>query len=189
MEFFTNTGPFCDIQTRYDHRFYTKYNPNSVQNKLDWNPSETFKQYLMAVKERQYKEESQETEDALMAVIDSMNASEDESGASRDQAVTNALQSASAAVSRKMGGKGDPTTTLSVRMILSCLGDRVQMEMTDEVQDEHEKQLQEIEKDETVKGGEEDECSRPVHDAANAADVQWNGEPAQNPQQRQAGGQ
>ena len=36
MEFFTNTGPFCDIQTRYDPKFYTKYNPNSVQNKLDW---------------------------------------------------------------------------------------------------------------------------------------------------------
>ena len=135
---FANTGPFCDIQVRYDPKFYEKYNPNSVENRLDWNPSETFKQYLMAVKE--------ETD-----------------------------------------GREDPTGNPCVQIILACLGDRVRLEMTDEIQEEHEKQMEQLEKQEdTLKGGESNECDRPVHDAA---DGQWNGEYAQDSGQREAGGQ
>lgn len=149
-----------------------------------------FRQYLACVRERRNREESQQTEDALMAVIDSMNASEGESGADRDRAVTDALQSASQAVSEQTGGKQDPTSSLPVQIILACLGDRARLEMADEVQQAHEEKLERLEEtDKTLKGGERDECNRPVHDAADAADGQRDGESAQNPGQREAGGQ
>ena len=187
---FANTGPFCDIQVRHDPKFYENHNPNSVENRLDWNPSETFKQYLMAVKDRRSRQESQQTEDALMAVIDSMNASEEESGAARDRAVTGALRRASRAISEETDGREDPTGNPCVQIILACLGDRVRLEMSDEIQEEHEKQMEQLEKQEdTLKGGESNECDRPVHDAADAADGQWNGEYAQDSGQREAGGQ
>lgn len=181
---FANTGPFCDIQTRYDPEFYDKYNPNSVQNRLNWNPSDTFRQYLASVKERRTREESQQVEDALMAVIDSMNASDDESGADRDQAVTGALQSASQAISQRSGGKADPTGDPSVQLILACLGDRVRLEMADDIQEEHEAQMEQRkaeQTEETLKGGEQDERDRPVYDAADAANGREYDGPAQNP--------
>lgn len=173
-----NANSFYDIQMRYD----PGYNPNAVKNVLDWNPSEMFRQYLAAVRERRDREEGQQIEDALMAVIDSMNASEDESGADRDQAVTEALRSAGEAVSQRANGKGDPTQSLPVQVILACLGDRARLEMADAVREEHEEQLEQLERtDKTLKGGENDECNRPVYDAADAADGRRNGEPAQKP--------
>ena len=125
-----------------------------------------------------------------MAVIDSMNASEEESGAARDRAVTGALRRASRAISEETDGREDPTGNPCVQIILACLGDRVRLEMSDEIQEEHEKQMEQLEKQEdTLKGGESNECDRPVHDAADAADGQWNGEYAQDSGQREAGGQ
>jgi len=165
---FTNTALFCDIQTRYD----PDYTPSA--NQLDWNPSETFQAYLESVKERRNREREQQAEDALMAVIDSMNAPEDESGSDRDRAVTNALHSASQAVSAQSNGKCDPTENPLVQAILSCLGDRARWEMADKIQEAQEAQ-------ETLKGGEEDECDRPVHDAADAADGRRDDEFAQIP--------
>lgn len=190
---FANTSPFCDIQTRYDPEYYSKYNPNSVENRLNWNPSESFQNYLNYVHARREQRHSQEVEDALMAVIDSMNESEDEkNGAAQDMQKADALHSASRAISEETRGRADPTGYPEVQVLLACLGDRARLEMTDEIQEEHEKQMEQLkakETDETLKGGERDECDRPVYDATDAADGGWNGEYAQNPKQCEAGGQ
>lgn len=93
------------------------------------------------------KQKAKESEeDALIAVIDALNASEEDLESGRlEQTLTKSLMQAGKAITEqsedvledgtKSVGWVDPLTHLSVRVLLSCLGDRFNFEQADEVRE------------------------------------------------------
>lgn len=88
----------------------------------------------------------EEEEDAMMAVIDAMNApEEDKESGKLEQTLTKSLMRAGKAIQEqseeiledgtKQVAYVDPLTRLSVRALLACLGDRFSFEQVDAVQE------------------------------------------------------
>ena len=64
---------FCDISARYGQMPAPQ---KSVEEQTGWNPNQLFKDYLMKLQRLREQEEEHAREDALMAMIDAMNAPE-----------------------------------------------------------------------------------------------------------------
>lgn len=108
--------------------------------------NEAFLEHLSEAEELRKQKAKEDEEDALMAVIDALNASEEDMESGRlEQTLTKSLMQAGKAVTEQSeeiledGTKSvawvDPLTRLSVRVLLSCLGDRFSFEQADEVQE------------------------------------------------------
>lgn len=108
--------------------------------------SEAFLDNISKAEEWRKQKAKESEEDALMAVIDAMNAPEEDLESGRlEQTLTKSLMQAGKAVTEQSedilpdGTKQvawvDPLTRLSVRVLLSCLGDRFSFEQADEVQE------------------------------------------------------
>ena len=150
---------FCDISARYGQMPAPQ---QTVAEQTGWNTKQLFLQYMLKVREKNKQCAEEAEEDALMAMIDAMNASEeDKKSGKTDMAVTNALVDAGKAIiaqhekvledGTKLVEYFDPTQTLTIQVLLSCLGDRFNFEQADEIQENQEKvqedQEQEAEKE------------------------------------------
>ena len=111
-------------------------------------------------------------EDALMAMIDAMNASEEDKASGKtEQTLTNSLADAGKAIvaqSEEIMEDGtkrtrwvDPTQTLTVQVLLSCLGDRFNFEQVDQVEENNRETLEQ----------EEDEMRLEVTEAQNPSET------------------
>lgn len=142
---------FCDISARYGQ---TPAPQQTIAEQTGWNPRQLFLDYLQKVREQREKDAKDAEEDALMAMIDAMNASEEDKKAGRtDLAGVDALADAGKAIAAQHetvledGTKQvewfDPTQTLTVQALMACLGDRFTFEQADEIQNSQDKAQEE----------------------------------------------
>lgn len=138
---------FCDISARFGQ---TPAPQQSVEEQTGWNPRQLFLDYLQKVREQQEENAKHAEEDALMAMIDAMNASEEDKASGKaDQDAVEALAKAGAAIvdqATEVMEDGtrrvtwvDPMQTLTVQAMLACLGDRFTFEQADKIQDSQDK--------------------------------------------------
>ena len=119
---------FCDISARYGQEPAPQ---QSIEEQTGWNPRQLF---LDA------------EEDALMVMIDAMNASEEDKASGKaDRDAVEALANAGKAIVDQAteimedGTKRvtwvDPMQTLTVQAMMACLGDRFTLEQADKIQE------------------------------------------------------
>ena len=160
---------FCDISARYGQMPAPQ---QSIQEQTGWNPRQIFLNYLQKVREQREKDAKYAEEDALMAMIDAMNASEEDKASGKtEQTLTNSLADAGKAIVAQYeeimedGTKRtrwvDPTQTLTVQALLSCLGDRFNFEQVDQVEENNRETLEQ----------EEDEMRLEVTEAQNPSET------------------
>ena len=144
----------------------------SIEEQTGWNPRQIFLNYLQKVREQREKDAKYAEEDALMAMIDAMNASEEDKASGKtEQTLTNSLADAGKAIvaqSEEIMEDGtkrtrwvDPTQTLTVQVLLSCLGDRFNFEQVDQVEENNRETLEQ----------EEDEMRLEVTEAQNPSET------------------
>lgn len=136
---------FCDISARYGQAPAPQ---QTVEEQTGWNPKQLFLDYMQKVQDQREKNAKEAEEDALMAMVDAMNASEEDKGRT-EQTLANSLAKAGKAIVdqhvevRPDGTKQvtfvDPSATLTVQALLSCLGDRFNFEEADQIQEDQEK--------------------------------------------------
>ncbi len=136
---------FCDISARYGRAPAPQ---QTVEEQTGWNPKQLFLDYMQKVQDQREKNAKEAEEDALMAMVDAMNASEEDKGRT-EQTLANSLAKAGKAIVdqhvevRPDGTKQvtfvDPSATLTVQALLSCLGDRFNFEEADQIQEDQEK--------------------------------------------------
>ncbi len=129
---------FCDISARYGQAPAPQ---QTIEEQTGWNPKQLFLDYMFKLR-RQAKQDAKEAEeDALMAVIDAMTARDKED--KRPDAVTaDDLGKASKAVYERHNGEVSPEKSLTLQVMLSCLGDRFTFDQVDEVQENTEKTME-----------------------------------------------
>ncbi len=160
---------FCDISARYGQMPAPQ---QSIEEQTGWNPRQIFLNYLQRVREQREKDAKYAEEDALMAMIDAMNASEEDKVSGKtEQTLTNSLADAGKAIvaqSEEIMEDGtkrtrwvDPTQTLTVQALLSCLGDRFNFEQVDQVEENNRETLEQ----------EEDEMRLEVTEAQNPSET------------------
>ena len=160
---------FCDISARYGQMPAPQ---QSIEEQTGWNPRQIFLNYLQKVREQREKDAKYAEEDALMAMIDAMNASEEDKVSGKtEQTLTNSLADAGKAIvaqSEEIMEDGtkrtrwvDPTQTLTVQVLLSCLGDRFNFEQVDQVEENNRETLEQ----------EEDEMRLEVTEAQNPSET------------------
>lgn len=135
---------FCDISARYGQAPAPQ---QTVEEQTGWNPKQLFLDYMQKVQDQREKNAKEAEEDALMAMVDAMNASEEDKGRT-EQTLANSLAKAGKAIADQHttvladGTKKvewvDPTTTLTVQALLSCLGDRFNFEQADQIRENQE---------------------------------------------------
>ena len=124
---------FCDISARYGQAPAPQ---QSIEEQTGWNPKQLFLDYMRKVRERNRQSAKEAEEDALMAMIDAMNASEEDKASGKtERTLTNSLAQAGKAIHEQYDGKVAPETTLTVQVLLSCLGDRFNFEQAGEVEE------------------------------------------------------
>ncbi len=159
---------FCDISARYGQMPAPR---KTLEEQTGWNLNRLFMDYLTKVRARRDQDAKEAEEDALMAMIDAMNAPEkDKKAGKTDMANANALMDAGKAIvaqSEEVLEDGtkvvkwvDPTQTLTVQALMACLGDRFTFEQADKVQ-ENTEQAEEEAKEERLKVTEERTPSEP----------------------------
>ena len=120
---------FCDISARYGR---TPAPQQSVEEQTGWNSKELFLDFLGKVREQREKNAK---EDALMAMVDAMNASEEDKASGKtERTLVNSLSSAGKAIiaqhetvledGTRQVEWFDPTQTLTVKVLMSSQGDR-----------------------------------------------------------------
>ena len=145
--------------------------------------NEAFLDNISKAKELRKQKAKEAEEDALMAVIDALNASEDDKESGRlERTLTKSLMKAGKAITEqseeiledgtKSVGWVDPLTHLSVRVLLSCLGDQFSFEQADEVQENirEAQQTQEVRGQETEEEGLDVTEQRDLNDTGNPSD-------------------
>ena len=139
---------FCDISARYGQ---TPAPQQTIAEQTGWNPGQLFLDLLQKIQERKEQSAKEAEEDALMAMIDAMNASEEDMESGRtEQTLTESLANAGKAINERYNGRVAPEDTLTVQVLLSCLGDRFNFEQVDEIQENQDK-AQEDREQETEK--------------------------------------
>ena len=133
----------CDISARYGQMPAPQ---QTVEEQTGWNPKQLFLDYMRKFREQRKQNAEDAEEDALMAMIDAMNASEEDIASGRtERTLVKSLARAGKAIAEqseeilddgtKRAAYVDPMTHLSVHALLSCLGDRFSFEQADEVQE------------------------------------------------------
>ena len=140
---------FCDISARYGQ---TPAPRQTIEEQTGWNLSQAFMNYLLKVRRQSKQDAKEDEEDALMAVIDAMNASEkDKKAGKTDMTIAESLVKAGKAINERYEHKVNPLETLTIQAMLACLGDRFTFEQADEIQENTEKvQEQEAEEKERL---------------------------------------
>lgn len=132
---------FCDISARFGQGPAPQQ--QSIEEQTGWNPRQFFLNLLQKVRDQKEHSAKQAEEDALMAMIDAMNASEEDRASGRtEQMLTESLANAGKAINERYNGRVAPEDTLTVQVLLSCLGDRFNLEQADEIQENQDKAQQ-----------------------------------------------
>ena len=150
---------FCDISARFGQEPAPQ---QSIEEQAGWNPGQLFLDLLQKVQEQKEQSAKQAEEDALMAMIDAMNASEEDQASGRtEQTLAESLANAGKAINERYNGKVAPEDTLTVRVLLSCLGDRFRFEQADQIQeDRDEAREREVEKEKVTEARDPGETQR-----------------------------
>ncbi len=146
---------FCDISARYGQTPAPRQAP---AEQTGWDPKQLFLDYMRKVRVQREKNGKEAEEDALMAMIDAMNASEkDKKAGKTDLASANALADAGRAIvarhtevledGTRLVTWVDPTATLTVQAMLACLGDRSTFEQADKVRENEDKAQEDRERE------------------------------------------
>ena len=139
---------FCDISARFGQGPAPR---QTVEEQTGWNPGQLFLDLLQKIQDRKEQSAKEAEEDALMAMIDAMNASEEDQASGRtEQTLAESLANAGKAINERYNGRVAPEDTLTVQVLLSCLGDRFNFEQVDEIQENQDK-AQEDREQETEK--------------------------------------
>ena len=134
---------FCDISARYGQ---TPAPQKTSAEQTGWNPNLLFRDYLNKVRKFRADQEAHADEDALMAMIDAMNAPREDREAGRtDMTGAESLVKASKAIIEQYDGAVDPMRTLEIQALLSCMGDRFVYEEMDELQEQQQSEKERLE--------------------------------------------
>lgn len=140
---------FCDISARPGQM---PAPPATAEGQTGWNPNLLFKDYLNKVRRYRKEQEEHAAEDALMAVIDAMNAPKEERRTDPEKVAAQSLMRAGPSIQQsekfqelreKCGGKIDLAVMPEIRALLMCLGDVSMFRQMDEIQENTEKALEE----------------------------------------------
>lgn len=101
---------FCDIAARFGQAPAPQ---KSAAEQAGWNPEQLFRDYLYKVRSQREKDEKEAIEDALMEMVDAMNAPKWERVQDRS------LYDSLLRVSEQQDGHGDPTEDPQIQMILA----------------------------------------------------------------------
>ena len=136
---------FCDISARFGQGPAPR---QTVEEQTGWNPKQFFLDLLQKIQDRKEQSAKEAEEDALMAMIDAMNASEEDKASGRtEQTLTESLANAGKAINERYNGKVAPEDTLTVQALLACLGDRFTFEQADEIQENQDKSQEDREQE------------------------------------------
>ncbi len=137
---------FCDISARYGQ---TPAPQKTSAEQTGWNPNLLFRDYLNKVRKFRADQEAHADEDALMAMIDAMNAPEEERLSDQDKVAAQSLLEAGPAayksekfqeIRKKFDGEVNITVMPEVRALLAVLGDASNFKQIDDIQEEQEEQ-------------------------------------------------
>ena len=101
---------FCGIAARFGQAPAPQ---KSAAEQAGWNPEQLFRDYLYKVRSQREKDEKEAIEDALMEMVDAMNAPKWERVQDRS------LYDSLLRVSEQQDGHGDPTEDPQIQMILA----------------------------------------------------------------------
>lgn len=136
---------FCDISARYGQAPAPQ---KTIEEQTGWNLSDLFLNYMLKLRRQNQQSAKQAEEDALMAMIDAMNASEEDKASGKaERTLANALANAGKAVHERYDGAVAPEDTLTVQVMLACLGDRFTFEQADAIRENTQKTQQLEERD------------------------------------------
>lgn len=145
----------CDIGARYGQAPAPQ---KPIEEQAGWDLGQTFRNYLLKVRRQNQQAAKEAEEDALMAVIDAMNASEEDKKSGRlERTLTKSLADAGRAIAEQKeevledGTRQvewvDPALSLTIQVLLSCAGDRAAFEQADEVRENAEETLEQREQE------------------------------------------
>lgn len=140
----------CDIGARYGQAPAPQ---KTVEEQAGWDLGQTFRNYLLKVRRQNQQAAKEAEEDALMAVIDAMNASEEDKRSGRlERTLTKSLADAGKSIAEqheevqedgtRQAEWVDPSLSLTIQVLLSCAGDRFTFEQADEVRENAEESLE-----------------------------------------------
>ena len=140
----------CDIGARYGQAPAPQ---KTVEGQAGWDLGQTFRNYLLKVRRQNQQAAKDAEEDALMAVIDAMNASEEDKWSGRlERTLTKSLADAGKSIAEqheevqedgtRQAEWVDPSLSLTIQVLLSCAGDRFTFEQADEVRENAEESLE-----------------------------------------------
>lgn len=140
----------CDIGARYGQAPAPQ---KPIEEQAGWDLSQTFRNYLLKVRRQNQQAAKEAEEDALMAVIDAMNASEEDKKSGRlERTLTKSLADAGKSIAEqheevqedgtRQAEWVDPSLSLTIQVLLSCAGDRFTFEQADEVRENAEESLE-----------------------------------------------
>lgn len=147
---------FCDISARYGQMPAPQ---KSIEEQTGWNPRQLFLNYLQKVREQREKEAEYAEEDALMAMIDAMNAPERDRQSDQDTVAARSLAKAGAAVYKSekfqdvratFDGEVNINVMPEIRALLALLGSADTLRQVDDIQEEQEEQRELSEKRESL---------------------------------------
>lgn len=137
---------FCDISARYGQ---TPAPQKTIEEQTGWNFNQLFSDYLNKVRAQREEDEAHASEDALMAMIDAMNAPEEDRQTDQDKTAVQALMKAGPALleSEKFNklrvqfkGEIDVTVMPEIRALMATLGDASSFKQVDDIQEEQKEQ-------------------------------------------------
>lgn len=147
---------FCDISARFGQMPAPQ---KSLAEQTGWNAGQLFQDYLNKVRKAREEEEEHASEDALMAMIDAMNAPEEERMSKQDKVAAQSLMQAGPTayrsekfdeIRKKFDGEVNLSVMPEIRALLACLGDPGTFKQVDDIQEEQQEQEEQLEKEERL---------------------------------------
>lgn len=147
---------FCDISARFGQMPAPR---QTIEEQTGWNSRNLFLDYLNKVRKQREEDEAHASEDALMAMIDAMNAPEEDRLSGQDKAAAESLLKAGPAaynsdkfaeIRKKFDGKVNITVMPEIRALLAVLGDASNFKQVDDIQEEQREQEERIQEEERL---------------------------------------
>ena len=157
---------FCDISARYGQMPA----PQKSVEEQTWNPKQLFLDYMQKVQDQREKNAKEAEEDALMAMIDAMNAPERDRQSDQDTVAARSLAKAGAAVYKSekfqdvratFDGEVNINVMPEIRALIALLGSADTLRQVDDIQEEQEEQRELSEKRESLEVTEQRDPGNP----------------------------
>ena len=157
---------FCDISARYGQMPAPQ---KTIEEQTGWNSRNLFLDYLNKVRQMRAEEEEHAEEDALMAMIDAMNAPEEDRQSSQEWTASRSLLKAGPAVynsekfakvRKAFDGEVDITVMPAIQVLLASLSAPGLFKEVDDIQEEQQEQEERIQEEERLEVTEERDPSQ-----------------------------